>query len=157
MRNCRAEHRRRVSRRRGRYPVRRALPVGRARLRSLRRCFFSCASTDLRRAGSCGREAARSALSCFSSSSFSRLPRRPVPGRGVPSQWLRCPSCISLSGGDAVEGVDEVLAGGFRIDRQAAVVIVVEEVAFTSHEETVLAEVRPSLTVVSVLTTMSKP
>ena len=55
------------------------------------------------------------------------------------------PRVFLYQAGDAVEGVDEVLAGGFRIDRQAAVVIVVEEVAFTSHEETVLAEVQTVL------------
>lgn len=54
--------------------------------------------------------------------------------------------CVFLyQAGDAIEGVDEVLAGGFRIDCQAAVVVIVEEVAFATHEETVLTEVQTVL------------
>ena len=40
VKDCRAEYRRQICRRRGRYPVRRALSVGRVQLRSRCRCFF---------------------------------------------------------------------------------------------------------------------
>ena len=47
--------------------------------------------------------------------------------------------------GDAVEGVDEVPAGGLRVGCQASVVVVVQELARTAYEEVVLAEVQPLL------------
>jgi len=44
VKDCRAEYRRQICRRRGRYPVRRALSVGRVQLRITLSVAFSCAS-----------------------------------------------------------------------------------------------------------------
>ena len=50
-----------------------------------------------------------------------------------------------LSKADAVEGVDEVPAGGLRVGCQASVVVVVQELARAAHEKAVLAEVQSLL------------
>ena len=47
--------------------------------------------------------------------------------------------------GDAVEGVDEIPAGGLRVGCQASVVVVVQELARAAHEKAVLAEVQSLL------------
>ncbi len=147
VRNCRAEHRRRVSwRRRGRYPVRRALPVGRARLRSLRRCFFSCASTDLRRAGSCGRSGGKVGLELLQLVLlFPDFPDDLFQDGDFLLDVGIVPRVFLYQAGDAVKGVDEIPAGGLRVGCQASVVVVVQELARAAHEEAVLAEVQSLL------------
>lgn len=108
--------------------------------------LFSCASTDLRgeqdlavESGKVGLELLQLVLL------FPDFPDDLFQDGEFLLNGFVVPRVFLYQAGDAVEGVDEVLAGGFRIDRQAAVVIVVEEVAFTTHEETVLAEVQTVL------------